>query len=255
MNKWVESMWKNSLVRGLAVFLLATGSGVVPFEKAATAVTFQETEVKQEDFIAVAQPFGENRYNLLVIEQIPNKNRCWREVGENPVTVDLLLLNFDFTGHCRRSTDANGYSIRYDGQDYGLDYILALVERDGEVVLMGYNRRNPSAPPIMVGSTRGISNGPMKIFLNPGWRFTKRTYEGKVLGHVYFSFDSSKAPVMENNGTGTEANSPKVTDTPQGGNESGKGEVLREIVAPPAGGEKPQKRNRKASRFERFSEY
>ncbi|HIK37994.1 MAG: DUF3747 domain-containing protein [Geminocystis sp.] len=254
-------MWKSSILRGLAVLLLATGSGFVPTEKAGTTVTFQETEVKQEDFIAVAQPLGGNRYNLLVIEQIPKKNRCWREEGENPVSVDLLLLNFDFTGHCRRSTDANGYSIRYDGQDYGLDYILALVERNGEVVLMGYNRRNTSASPIVVGSTRGISRSPMKIFLNPGWRFTKRTYEGKVLGHVYFSFDSSRAPVMENNGTSPATNSPNVIDAPRGANGGEKGRVLREIVAPPAnvappvGGEKPQKRNRKASRFERFSEY
>ena len=29
-----------------------------------------------------------------------------------------------------------------------------------------------------------------KISLDPGWRFTKRTYQGRELGHVYLTYDS-----------------------------------------------------------------
>lgn len=186
-------MFKSLFPQKISVLTLTALASLLPFNSA-KAITFQETEVPQEEFIAVAQPFGENKYNLIVIEQIPNKNKCWNEVGANPVNVDLLLANFDFSGHCRRSTDANGYSIRYDNQDYGLDYILSLVERDGNLVLIGVNRRDPRQPPVTIGSAQGLNGSPMKIVLNPGWRFTKRTYEGKVLGHVYFSFDSASAP-------------------------------------------------------------
>lgn len=237
----------------LALTALAS---VIPFNSV-KAVTFQETEVSQQDFVAVAQPFGENKYNLIVIEQIPNKNKCWNEVGTNPVNVDLLLLNFDFSGHCRRSTDANGYSIRYDDQDYGLDYILSLVERDGNLVLIGVNRRDPRQSPVVIGSTQGLNNSPMKIILNPGWRFTKRTYEGKVLGHVYFSFDSASAPqeavptVSEPNTSPTPNNTtPKVTDSVSEEEILQQGTV-QEIVAPTV---EPRKDVDKAGKYIRTVE-
>lgn len=186
-------MFKSLVSRKLSIIALTALASFLPINSA-KSVTFQETEVPQEEFIAVAQPYGEDKYNLIVIEQIQGKDQCWSENGTNPVNVELLLLNFDFSGHCRRSTDANGYSIRYDSQDYGLEYILSLVEKDGNLLLMGLNRRSPGQPPVVIGSTKGISESPMKIILNPGWRFTKRTYEGKILGHVYFSYDSASAP-------------------------------------------------------------
>ncbi len=192
-------MLKSLISHKLSILILTTVSTILPLSSA-NANTFQETEVNQEGFIAIAQPFGENKYNLIVIEQIPEKDTCWNEdaESENPVNVDLLLINFDFSGHCRRSTDANGYSIRYDGEDYGLDFLLTLTEIDGELVLMGSNRSNPRQPPIIVGTSDGLNGQPMKIKLNPGWRFTKRTYEGKVLGHVYFSYDSASViPITE----------------------------------------------------------
>jgi len=186
-------MFKSLLSTKLSIFTLTVLSSILPFNSA-QSITFQETEVNQSDFIVVAQPYyGGTKYNLIVVEQIPGKNTCWKENGSNPVNVDLLLLNFDFSGHCRRSTDANGYSIRYNGQDYGLDMLLNLENRNGNLTLVGVNRKNPGEPPIVVGSAQGINGDAMKIHLNPGWRFSKRTYEGKVLGHVYFSYDSGKA--------------------------------------------------------------
>jgi hypothetical protein len=43
---------------------------------------------------------------------------------------------------------------------------------------------------ILIGSTKGLSDGFLKIDLKPGWRFTKRTYGDKVLGHFYLSNDN-----------------------------------------------------------------
>jgi len=153
------------------------------------ANTFEEQEVEQSNFIAVAEPFGGNQHNLLVIEQIPGKQACWSENGSNPVMVEPLLLNFDFTGHCRRATDSNGYSIRMEGVDYGLEYMLRIVERNGELVLIGTNRLN-SKEEVEIGRTGGTGSGFTKIVLDPGWHFTKRVYQGKVLGHVYLSYTS-----------------------------------------------------------------
>ncbi|XTZ19300.1 MAG: DUF3747 domain-containing protein, partial [cyanobacterium endosymbiont of Rhopalodia fuxianensis] len=68
----------------------------------------------------------------------------------------------------------------------GLDYLLRLVPRDGELVLVGTSRAG-NYQEIVVGSTKGLASGFMKVILNPGWQFSKRSYQGKVLGHFYLS--------------------------------------------------------------------
>jgi N-acetylmuramoyl-L-alanine amidase len=77
------------------------------------------------------------------------------------------------------------------GQDLGLDYLLRVVERDGELVLIGTNRMNRQAPTVEIGRTQGLSNGNfLKIELDPGWRFTRRAYQGRALGHIYLTSDT-----------------------------------------------------------------
>lgn len=171
-------------------FLLTVGA-----TNSLKAGTFDSQEVNSDNFIAVAAPFGDDKYQLLIIEQRSNQRACWQEQGSNPAIVDPLLLNFDFTGICGRSTDSNGYSIRMEGQDLGLDYLLRIVERNGELVLVGTNRMNRQAPKVEIGTTQGLSNGNfLKIQLNPGWRFTRRAYQGRELGHIYLTSDTA-APV------------------------------------------------------------
>ena len=155
----------------------------------AQAVSFQQQEVDQNQFIAIARPYGGNKYDLLILQQIPGKRQCWQESGSNPVLVNPLLLNFDFTGNCERSTDSNGYSIRLNGQDLGLDYLLRVIERNGELVLVGTSRRNGSSEEILIGRTHGLGQGFMKFDLDSGWRFAKRAYAGRTLSHVYLTGD------------------------------------------------------------------
>ena len=151
----------------------------------ANAETFEEKEISQDQIIAIAAPYRHG-YNLVVIEQIPGKARCWAEQGMSPVAVNPLLMNFDFTNHCNRATDSNGYSIRMGGEERGSDYLLEIVEKNNELVLIG-TQRDPNQLPIVIGRTHGKSEGVAKIFLNPGWHFTKRSYQGKELSHFYFS--------------------------------------------------------------------
>lgn len=158
----------------------------IPLALPAKASQFTESLLDQTQVIAIARPYGDRKYDLLVIEQIPKKKQCWAEIGSMPVMVDPLLLNYDFTGICRRSTDSNGYSVRLDGEDYGLEYLLRVVPRGNELVLVGTSRSG-KAPELILGSTQGLQAGFMKIILKPGWQFTKRTFNNKVLGHFYFS--------------------------------------------------------------------
>lgn len=158
----------------------------------AQAYTFGQQEVDQSKFIAIAVPFAEGKqYNLIILEQISSTQACWQENADQPGVIEPLLLQFDFTGICGRNTDSNGYSIRQAKQDFALDYRLAVVKQNGNLVLMGYPSRNPHAPQLKIGQTQGIPDGFLKIKLEPGWRFTKRTYNGKTLGHIYFTRDQA----------------------------------------------------------------
>jgi hypothetical protein len=155
----------------------------------AMAVQFEQSEVRSDLLIAIARPYGNNKHDLLILQQIPGKKLCWQEQGTNPTTVIPLLLNFDFTGICDRSTDSNGYSIRVDGKDLGLEYLLRIVKKEGDLWLVGSSRLNPSQPDVLIGRTHGVKNGLLKISLEPGWRFTKRTFRGQILSHVYLTGD------------------------------------------------------------------
>lgn len=201
-------MMKFKIPFSLTLLSLTFVSNLVGIVNPTFANTFDETAVDQNNFVAIAQPYGENKYNLIVLEQIPDKKSCWSETGSNPVNIDLLLLNFDFSGHCRRSTDANGYSIRYNGEDLGLNYLLSVVERNGELQLIGVNRLDRSKPEILVATSQGLNTSAMKMILSPGWRFSKRTFQGKLLSHFYFSYTDAQA--IEDGGNTTPNTNPNM---------------------------------------------
>jgi hypothetical protein len=153
---------------------------------------FGQRELEQSRLIAVAAPVGNSTgHQLLILEQISDERPCWSESGSNPVIVDPLMLSFDFTGICGRSTDANGYSLRINGQDLGLSYSFKVVERPNNLVLVASlnDPSNRDAPDIEIGRTNGVTNGFARIMLDPGWRFTKRTLDDRVLGHVYLTYE------------------------------------------------------------------
>ncbi|MFP4221919.1 MAG: DUF3747 domain-containing protein, partial [Phormidium sp.] len=156
-----------------------------------------ERAVAQDDFVAVAAPVGSTgRHQLLVIEQQSNRRDCWSENGS---TVNPLLANFDFTGICGRYTDSNGYSIRTAGQDLGVQYNLRTVRQGSDLVLQGVPFL-PNRPTIELGRAP-YSNDFVRIDLNDGWEFSKRTYQGRALGHVYLSNAETLTALTQNSNT------------------------------------------------------
>ena len=190
---------KNLIRRSLTALGTAAFLSTSAFAPAKAAYQFDETAVNQNDVVAVAQPLnakGYQGYKLLIFEQQSNARACWGESGYSPVAIDPLLLDFNFSGICGRATDSNGYSARVNDKDLGLTHNLSLQNVGGEVRLYAVS----SGEKILIGRTGGMTNGFMKIKLEPGWRFTKRTYNGKVLGHFYLSNDNyvaSSEPVYE----------------------------------------------------------
>lgn len=164
--------------------------------RTALAAAFGLTSVPQSKFVAVAVPRDSGYYNLLILEQISSSRQCWKEHGSNPTKIEPLLLNFDFSGICGRSTDSNGYSIRQAGKDLGLDYRLTLQKQGRDLVLLGKPNSSRVGQPIEIGRTQGMGSDLLKIHLNSGWQFAKRTYKGKTLGHVYLNTNQTQLPAV-----------------------------------------------------------
>lgn len=175
---------KLSLPIALATVTTIGMSAIAPMQ--AKATQFDEFAVDQSKFVAVAVPFNYRRYKLAIIEQVPGAKSCWSESGSNPTVVDLKLLSFDHTDDCLKAVDTNGYSLRINGQDDKVAYLLNLVERNGQLELIA-DHQDPSKPDLVIGSTNGLRETPMKISLDTNWQFTKRLYEGDAIQHIYLS--------------------------------------------------------------------
>ena len=156
------------------------------------ALAFAEQEVNQSQFMVVAVPFGYKEYRLEIIEQLPGGQPCWQQVGVSPVSVNLLLENFDYTNSCRRITNTNGYTLRVDGQDDHVSYVNKIVYRNGELQLVAFHK-DSGQPDLVIGRSGGFADGKLKLFLNPGWRITKRVHQGQIVNHLYLSGSSSLA--------------------------------------------------------------
>lgn len=164
-------------------------SQVLPATAAAAA--FDQKELEPSRVIAVAVPLAQgDRYNLLILEQLSDAKQCWQQNPGNPSLIDPLLLQFDFTGICGRSTDSNGYSVRIAGQDRALDYRLSIAKERDHLVLWAIPSRNAQSPALAIARTDTLTSGFLKLQLNSDWRFTKRTYGGKTLGHIYLTRDT-----------------------------------------------------------------
>jgi Protein of unknown function (DUF3747) len=158
----------------------------------ATAATFDQKDLDPNQAVAVAVPLSQgDRYNLLILEQLSSARPCWQEKTNSPGNIEPLLLQFDFTKICGRSTDSNGYSVRIGGQDKGLDYRLSLTRRGDHLVLLGLPARSAAGPTLEIAHSEGLAPGFLKLVLNPEWHFAKRTYQGKTLGHIYLAREAS----------------------------------------------------------------
>jgi N-acetylmuramoyl-L-alanine amidase len=164
---------------------------------------FGQQEIDASRFIIIASPYaGGKSHQLLIIEQIKNDRPCWSELGGTPDIINPLLLNFNFAGICGRSIDSNSYSVRINGVDMAQQYRLRIMNMNQDLVLAAdpYNCFQPdrtrcvSPPFVTVGRTNGLTSSYAKINLDPGWRLTRRTLNGRTLGHLYLTYEGVFPP-------------------------------------------------------------
>ncbi|MGB3510186.1 MAG: DUF3747 domain-containing protein [Microcoleaceae cyanobacterium] len=191
---------KNFLHGSIATIVTTIFFTINSVTPAQASFNFDEVKIDQNQVIAMAMGLsdlkGASAYKLMILEQHSNEISCWNETETEtetelyPILVKPLLVNFNYSGICQQATDSNDYSIRVDGNDLSLSHRLILENIDDEIKLFGISIMGDKK---LIGRTRGLSDGIMKIFLEPGWQFTKRSDWEKVPGHFYFSYDSFAA--------------------------------------------------------------
>ncbi|HEY9877203.1 MAG TPA: DUF3747 domain-containing protein [Leptolyngbyaceae cyanobacterium] len=181
------------LLRRLTPFAVAaaTAAAIAPALPTAAA-QFEQQDIDQSRIVTIAAPVRNGQFHtLMILEQVSNQRPCWQESGNAPVQIEPLLLNFDFTGICKRFADSNGYSLRIAGQDLGGSYRVEVLRQGSDLVLRASPMRDRATyPPIEIGRANGVTAGFAKLQLNSGWRLTRRNYNGQTLDHIYLTHDA-----------------------------------------------------------------
>ncbi|HEY9763354.1 MAG TPA: DUF3747 domain-containing protein [Trichocoleus sp.] len=194
----------------------ATVAAIAPTLPAA-AEQFTQQDIDQSRVVAISAPVRNGQFHtLMILEQVGNQRPCWQESGGAPVQIEPLLLNFDFTGICKRFSDSNGYSLRISGQDLGGSYRLEILRRNNDMVLRAAPLRERTVyPPIEIGRANGTTTGFAKLELNPGWRMTRRSYNGRTLDHIYLTHDQPlNIPIATASGPLTQPGTPAPSNPP-----------------------------------------
>ncbi|MEL6901856.1 MAG: DUF3747 domain-containing protein, partial [Cyanobacteria bacterium J06606_4] len=177
-----------SLIRRLTFLTALTTTALAASAIASTsaiAQTYGQQAIDSDDVVAVAEPVSNGRfYRLLILQQLSNQRDCFAEQSGSPTVIDPLLLNFDFSGICGRSSDSNGYSIRIGDEDLSRRYRLQVTRRGEELVLVALPGALPGRggdlPVLEIGRSNGVANDFVKLTLDPGWEMARRTLNGSA---------------------------------------------------------------------------
>lgn len=181
-----------SPLRRFGASLLAAGLGSAALlaelpRPAQAGSLFEAGPLDAAQFVLVAAPIGRSgqRSQLNIYEQFPGRRGCYAVGTGRPAPVQPLLLTFDFTGHCSRYIDANGFSVRVGESDLATSYRLTVVRRDGDNLLLAAPTRTGAGPEMVVARSGGHSDGYLRLEFEPGWSLMRRRFRGRNLGHVY----------------------------------------------------------------------
>ncbi len=185
----------------LTALTVAALAGSAIASTSALAQTYGQQPIAGDRVVAAAEPVSNGRfYRLLILQQLSDQRSCFSEQVGSPTVVEPLLLNFDFTGICGRSSDSNGYSVSIGGEDLSRRYRLQVTRRGDQLVLVALPGALPGRggdlPVLEIARSNGVTNDFVKLTLDPGWEMSRRTLNGSPQGHVYLSNSQSLETVV-----------------------------------------------------------
>lgn len=153
---------------------------------------FGAEPVPEGSILTVAQPLGDDRWTLVLVERLQPGRHCWRDQGDG--SVKLRTADFLRPGLCTRAQSSSSFSLRAAGRDLPTYWRLRIEPVGTRLELQAFNPSQPTPITIGVGQKpAGDSKDTMPALrLNPGWTLEKRSYEGRLLSHLYLS---SREPI------------------------------------------------------------
>jgi hypothetical protein len=178
--------------RSLRTLLLLAGATCVaaPTLLVRAASPFGSEPVPSRQVIALAQPLGDGRWNLVVLEQREPAPPCWRRHADGTVTSYETHLS---EATCGRYLSSNAYSLRVAGNDLRHPWRLRIEQQRDQLSLLAVGSQQPQ--PLLVGSARVAGARPVEIQLAQGWGLERRSYEGQRLSHLYVA-NPNPLPVL-----------------------------------------------------------
>jgi N-acetylmuramoyl-L-alanine amidase len=197
-----------SVIRRITTLTALTATALAGSALASTsaiAQSYGQQPIDSDRVVAVAEPVSNGRfYRLLILEQLSDQRPCFSEQSGSPTVIEPLLLEFDFSGICGRSSDSNGYSINIGNEDLSSRYRLQVTRRGESLVLVALPGalpgRGSDLPVLEIGRSDGVANDFVKITLDPGWQMSRRTLNGSAQGHIYLANSQSLDTVVAQSG-------------------------------------------------------
>jgi hypothetical protein len=187
---------------GLALAASAAPAALAPLARG--AALFDSQPVEPSRFSVLARPVGEDRWNLVVLEQIAAEPLCWEKRADG--LIDPALNRFDFSGICGRYLDSNGYSLRIGEEDLAARYRLKLQQQGEELQLQA---TDADASTVLVVARAPVplrdKDGFVSLQLEPGWSLQRRVYQEKTLNHLYFANGTPLGQLLADAGARQEA--------------------------------------------------
>ncbi len=223
----------------LGLTVLAAGASVSLLPQGLAGNLFTSQPLDRSRFAVLAKPVGRSDWNLLVLEQLAPRPRCWESRADG--LVDPALNRFDYTGICSRYLDSNGYSLRVGENDLGGSYRLRLHQQGTSLQLLAMNPNESTD--LLVGKgrlSRRDRDGFVALQLEPGWELQRRLFGQQALSHVYFANATPLARLLASSAqvAGSPVGGPSSSLSPgygslpgpQGGRSGGDGPIALQVI-------------------------
>lgn len=171
---------------GLSLATGATAAGLIPLAQA--RALFESQPIPANQVIVLAQPLAGNRWTLVLLEQRQAEIPCWQSQRDG--TVLSMADGVRNETYCGRYSSSGAYSLRVAGNDLNRPWQLKLERSNNQLQLQA---TSPQARnPIVVGqapipTTMPGPNTLVPLALEEGWELERRSYDGRLLSHLYLS--------------------------------------------------------------------
>lgn len=166
--------------------LAAAGACLQPLAEA--RAIFDSQPIPANQVVALAQPLAGNRWGLVLLEQRQAGVSCWQTQADG--TVLNMADGVRNEIYCGRYASSGAYSLRVAGSDLSRPWQLKLETSNDRLELQATSPQTTSPIVVAQGAIPSGATAPntlVPLELRSGWGLERRSYNGRLLSHIYLS--------------------------------------------------------------------